>query len=137
MVSASSAASASPSASRVVNRYLKLGLLSRLAEQVIFVLIPPLALIFLVLGTIFLGIATPTEGGAMGAAGALCMALASAGSLLDADAAGDGLDGQALGLRGLHPDRRARVLPDLLRRQRPRLGRASADRACPAASSAS
>src|SRR2546430_12460913 len=37
---------------------------------------PPLALIFLVLGTIFLGIATPTEGGAMGASGALIMALA-------------------------------------------------------------
>jgi tripartite ATP-independent transporter DctM subunit len=40
------------------------------------VLIPPLALIFLVLGTIFLGIATPTEGGAMGATGALIMAMA-------------------------------------------------------------
>ena len=39
-------------------------------------LIPPLALIFLVLGTIFLGVATPTEGGAMGATGALVMALA-------------------------------------------------------------
>ena len=38
-------------------------------------MIPPLALIFLVLGTIFLGIATPTEGGAMGAVGALVMAL--------------------------------------------------------------
>ena len=50
---------------------LKLGLLSRMAERVTFVLIPPLALIFLVLGTIFLGIATPTEGGAMGATGAL------------------------------------------------------------------
>ncbi len=57
------------------NRLLKLGLLSRLAERVTFVLIPPLALIFLVLGTIFLGIATPTEGGAMGATGALIMAL--------------------------------------------------------------
>jgi tripartite ATP-independent transporter DctM subunit len=34
-----------------------------------------LALIFLVLGTIFLGIATPTEGGAMGATGALIMAM--------------------------------------------------------------
>ena len=41
-----------------------------------FVLIPPLALIFLVLGTIFLGVATPTEGGAMGATGALILALA-------------------------------------------------------------
>jgi GntP family gluconate:H+ symporter len=60
----------------VVNRVLNLKLLSRMAERVTFVLIPPLALIFLVLGTIFLGIATPTEGGAMGAAGALIMALA-------------------------------------------------------------
>jgi TRAP-type mannitol/chloroaromatic compound transport system permease large subunit len=59
----------------VVNKTLKLGLLSRMAERVTFVLIPPLALIFLVLGTIFLGVATPTEGGAMGATGALIMAL--------------------------------------------------------------
>ena len=59
----------------VLNRLLKFGLLSRIAERVVFVLIPPLALIFLVLGTIFLGVATPTEGGAMGATGALIMAL--------------------------------------------------------------
>jgi len=58
------------------NRVLKLGLLSKLAEQVTFVLIPPLVLIFLVLGTIFLGVATPTEGGAMGAMGALIMSVA-------------------------------------------------------------
>ncbi len=58
----------------VVNRATRLGLLSRLAERVTFVLIPPLLLIFLVLGTIFLGVATPTEGGAMGAMGALVMA---------------------------------------------------------------
>jgi len=60
----------------VINHLLKFGLLSRLAERVTFVLIPPLALIFLVLGTIFLGVATPTEGGAMGASGALIMAVA-------------------------------------------------------------
>ncbi|HEX7272045.1 MAG TPA: TRAP transporter large permease subunit, partial [Casimicrobiaceae bacterium] len=60
----------------MVNRLLRLGLLSKIAERVTFVLIPPLALIFLVLGTIFLGVATPTEGGAMGATGALIMALA-------------------------------------------------------------
>src|SRR5258706_12191242 len=60
----------------VANHVFKLGLLSRIAERVTFVLIPPLALIFLVLGTIFLGLATPTEGGAMGATGALAMALA-------------------------------------------------------------
>src|SRR5262245_36605499 len=40
----------------VVNRLLKLKMLSRMAERVTFVLIPPLALIFLVLGTIFLGL---------------------------------------------------------------------------------
>jgi TRAP-type mannitol/chloroaromatic compound transport system permease large subunit len=57
----------------LINKGFKLGLLSRLAERVTFVLIPPLLLIFLVLGTIFLGIATPTEGGAMGAMGALIM----------------------------------------------------------------
>ena len=55
------------------NKATGLGLLSRLAERVTFVLIPPLLLIFLVLGTIFLGVATPTEGGAMGAVGALVM----------------------------------------------------------------
>ena len=47
----------------------------KLLRRVLLVLIPPLALIFLVLGTIFLGIATPTEGGAMGATGALVLAL--------------------------------------------------------------
>jgi len=58
------------------NRALKLGLLSKMSQQVVLVMMPPLALIFLVLGTIFVGIATPTEGGAMGATGALLMALA-------------------------------------------------------------
>src|SRR5947207_2137983 len=47
--------------------------LSRLAQQVTFVMVPPLFLIFLVLGTIFIGVATPTEGGAMGATGALVL----------------------------------------------------------------
>ena len=59
----------------MVSRVLKLNLLSGMAQKVTFVLIPPLALIFLVLGTIFLGVATPTEGGAMGATGAIIMAL--------------------------------------------------------------
>ena len=58
----------------VADRSFKLNLLSRLASQVVMVLIPPLALVFLVLGTIFLGIATPTEGGAMGAVGSLALA---------------------------------------------------------------
>jgi len=60
----------------LIGKMLRLNVLSRIAERVVFVLIPVLALIFLVLGTIFLGVATPTEGGAMGATGALIMALA-------------------------------------------------------------
>ncbi|MDB5952479.1 MAG: C4-dicarboxylate transporter [Massilia sp.] len=61
----------------LANRHFKIDLLSRMAEKVVFVLIPPLALIFLVLGTIFIGLATPTEGGGMGAAGALLLAIAN------------------------------------------------------------
>jgi len=49
---------------------------SVLLLRVLTTLLPPLMLIFLVLGTIFIGVATPTEGGAMGAAGALLLALA-------------------------------------------------------------
>jgi tripartite ATP-independent transporter DctM subunit len=37
-------------------------------------MVPSLALIFLVLGTILMGLATPTEGGAMGAVGAMALA---------------------------------------------------------------
>lgn len=47
--------------------------LSHMAQQTTFVMVPPLFLIFLVLGTIFIGVATPTEGGAMGATGALIL----------------------------------------------------------------
>jgi tripartite ATP-independent transporter DctM subunit len=47
-----------------------------LALKVLTSMVPPLVLIFLVLGTIFVGIATPTEGGAMGASGAILMAMA-------------------------------------------------------------
>ncbi|MDX2220879.1 MAG: TRAP transporter large permease subunit [Burkholderiales bacterium] len=75
IVLAGAAAGALAFSLALLNRLLKLGWLSRMAERFTFVLIPPLALIFLVLGTIFLGVATPTEGGAMGAVGALVMAL--------------------------------------------------------------
>jgi TRAP-type mannitol/chloroaromatic compound transport system permease large subunit len=67
----------------LVDRAANFNMMSRLAQQVVIVLIPPLALIFLVLGTIFLGIATPTEGGAMGAVGALAMAAAKGRLTLD------------------------------------------------------
>jgi TRAP-type mannitol/chloroaromatic compound transport system permease large subunit len=61
-------------ASRALEPVLGRRLLSRLAERVTFVMVPPLFLIFLVLGTIFIGLATPTQGGAMGALGALALA---------------------------------------------------------------
>jgi tripartite ATP-independent transporter DctM subunit len=58
----------------LIERFTGFRLMSRMAEQVTFVMVPPLLLIFLVLGTIFIGLATPTEGGAMGALGSLILA---------------------------------------------------------------
>nr|ART38537.1 G346 [uncultured bacterium] len=57
----------------VTARFFGFRFLSHMAQQTTFVMVPPLFLIFLVLGTIFIGIATPTEGGAMGATGALIL----------------------------------------------------------------
>ncbi len=59
----------------IIDRTTGIRLLSQMAQQVTFAMVPPLFLIFLVLGTIFIGLATPTEGGAMGASGALLLAL--------------------------------------------------------------
>ena len=110
----------------LVNRGLGLGLLSRLAQQVIIVLMPPLALIFLVLGTIFLGIATPTEGGAMGAVGALLLAIVEEQAEFQPAAAGARRHHEAVSLRAVHLDRSAGLFADVLRRQRPYMGGASA-----------
>ncbi len=63
-------------ASYVLHRVTNVRVLSQLGEQVVFVMVPPLLLIFMVLGTIFIGVATPTEGGAMGAVGAMLLAFA-------------------------------------------------------------
>jgi len=60
----------------LAHKMMKLTVVSRLAQEVVLVLMPPLGLIFLVLGTIFIGLATPTEGGAMGATGAMIIAVA-------------------------------------------------------------
>jgi len=56
-----------------LNRMTGKRFLSHMAQETTFVMVPPLFLIFLVLGTIFIGVATPTEGGAMGASGALIL----------------------------------------------------------------
>ena len=50
--------------------------LGRLIAQVLGVMVPPLLLILLVLGSIFAGVATPTEAGALGSLGAMVLALA-------------------------------------------------------------
>jgi len=48
-----------------------------LIKDVLAVMLPPLLLILLVLGSIFFGIATPTEAGAMGSLGAIALAAAN------------------------------------------------------------
>jgi len=60
----------------IIARFTGIRVLSHMAQQTTFVMVPPLFLIFLVLGTIFIGVATPTEGGAMGATGALALGFA-------------------------------------------------------------
>jgi len=46
----------------------------KLFKRILWGIVPSIALIFLVLGTILMGLATPTEGGAMGSVGALALA---------------------------------------------------------------
>jgi tripartite ATP-independent transporter DctM subunit len=64
--------------------------LSHLLRRVLLVMLPPLLLIVLVLGSIFRGIATPTEAGALGAVGAI--ALAGVNGRLSLDALRDTMD---------------------------------------------
>ncbi len=45
-----------------------------LIARILWGMVPSIALIFLVLGTIFMGLATPTEAGALGAVGAIALA---------------------------------------------------------------
>ena len=60
----------------IIDKFTGFRFLSAMAQQTTFVMVPPLFLIFLVLGTIFIGVATPTEGGAMGATGAIILGAA-------------------------------------------------------------
>ena len=57
-----------PSSSRTITGW-------PLVKKCLWGIVPSLVLIFLVLGTIFLGLATPTEGGAMGMVGAIVLAV--------------------------------------------------------------
>ena len=82
----------------LIERFTGFRIVSTMAEQVTFVMVPPLALIFLVLGTIFIGVATPTEGGAMGASGALVLAIMKGRLRWDLVRQARGVDGQAIRL---------------------------------------
>lgn len=55
-----------------------------LATRVLLVMLPPLLLIVVVLGSIFAGVATPTEAGALGALGAIVLAAMNRRLTLDA-----------------------------------------------------
>src|SRR5262245_11987600 len=57
-----------------LDRRLRTGWLAPLTQRALLACAPPLVLIFLVLGTIYVGLATPTEAGAMGAVGAVGLA---------------------------------------------------------------
>ena len=55
-----------------------------LAKRVLLSLLPPLTLIVVVLGSIFAGVATPTEAGALGSMGAMALAAMNRSLTLDA-----------------------------------------------------
>ncbi|MDA0327634.1 MAG: TRAP transporter large permease subunit [Gemmatimonadetes bacterium] len=55
-----------------------------LVRRVVLSLVPPLALIVVVLGSIFAGVATPTEAGALGAIGAMTLAMMNRSLTFDA-----------------------------------------------------
>lgn len=57
---------------------------AELVKRVIVSLVPPLALIVVVLGSIFAGVATPTEAGALGSVGAIVLALMNRSLSFDA-----------------------------------------------------
>ena len=90
-------------------------------------MIPSLGLIFLVLGTIFMGLATPTEAGAMGVVGALALAVVLRHPDLAAALPGHGLDDAPHRHGGLYPDRRARLQPGVPGRRRQSVDRGPAD----------
>ena len=90
-------------------------------------IIPSLGLIFLVLGTIFMGLATPTEAGAMGVVGAIALAASNGTLTWPLLYQGDGDDHAHHRHGGLHPDRRARVQPGVPGRRRQGVDRGSAD----------
>ncbi len=106
----------------LTTRFIGFRFLSHIAQQTTFVMVPPLFLIFLVLGTIFIGVATPTEGGAMGAQRRADPRCAQAAAELGPHSSGHRIHRQTIGLRGVHSDWRAGILAHILWRERAYLG---------------
>ena len=106
----------------IIDRLTGFRFLSRMAQQTAFVMVPPLFLIFLVLGTIFIGVATPTEGGAMGASGALILGALKRRLTWDLVRQATEFDGEISFVRDFHSARRPCVLAYFLWGQRPHLG---------------
>ncbi len=63
-----------PSSAPAISKTVREQEHGELLRKVFLVMLPPLLLIFVVLGSIFAGIATPTESGALGAVGAILLA---------------------------------------------------------------
>ena len=101
-------------------------------SRVLWGMVPSIVLIFLVLGTILLGLATPTEAGAMGAVGAIVLAAHASSTDLAAGASGDGIDDAPDGDGDLHPDRLDDFHAGVSGRRRQHVDRAHAGRRCPA-----
>ena len=100
-------------------------------------MVPSIVLIFLVLGTIFMGLATPTEAGAMGAVGAMAARGDQRPPHLGPAAAGDGQHHAHHRHGDLHPDRLHGVLAWCSRASTARSGSSTCCRRCRAGRSAS
>ncbi len=74
-VYAAGVAFARPEAAPAMPREMRNIEAGELVRRVLLVMLPPLVLILVVLGSIFAGVATPTEAGALGALGAIVLAL--------------------------------------------------------------
>ena len=79
-----------PEAAPALPKEVRTASVGKLMMRCLVSMVPSLVLIFMVLGTILVGLATPTEGGAMGAVGALVLAIAAPPADAEAAEGGDG-----------------------------------------------
>ncbi len=98
---------------------------SRLLIDLAKVVLPPIALIILVLGSIIGGVAAPTEAASMGALGAIVLVLCSGRHELPRDARDGAVDVQGHRYDAVRADRGAGLQPGLPRAGRRRAGRSA------------